>query len=144
MKVYLDVCCLCRPFDDQSVYRIRQETDAIKEILSRCDNGWELAISEMTIEEISQIPDPIRRDRVQPFLSLASTKIKIDESIINRMYEIRSMGIKTADAFHIACAEQVHATLITTDDRLVQVYNQDTTQFVIRIQNPVHLLEEDY
>jgi len=144
MKVYLDVCCLCRPFDDQSVYRIRQETDAIKEILSRCDNGWELTISEMTIEEISQIPDPIRRDRVQPFLSLASTTIKIDESIINRMYEIRSMGIKTADAFHIACAEQVHATLITTDDRLVQVYNQDTTQFVIRIQNPVHLLEEDY
>lgn len=143
MRVYLDVCCLCRPFDDQSVYRIRQETDAVKEILSRCDKRWELVISEMTIEEISQIPDPTRRDRVQPFLNLANTTIKIDKAIINRMYEIRSMGIKTVDAFHIACAEQVHATLITTDDRLVQVFNQDTTQFVIKIKNPVHLLEED-
>ena len=28
-KIYLDVCCLCRPFDDQTVHRIRMETEAV-------------------------------------------------------------------------------------------------------------------
>ncbi|MDF2953368.1 MAG: hypothetical protein OD816_000613 [Thermodesulfobacterium sp.] len=27
--IYLDVCALCRPFDDQSYLRIRMETEAI-------------------------------------------------------------------------------------------------------------------
>jgi len=27
-KLYIDVCTLCRPFDDQNVMKIRIETDA--------------------------------------------------------------------------------------------------------------------
>ena len=32
--VYLDVCALCRPFDDQQQVRIRLETDAVQLILT--------------------------------------------------------------------------------------------------------------
>jgi len=35
MKIYLDTCCLNRPFDDQSQERIRLETEAMMIILAR-------------------------------------------------------------------------------------------------------------
>ncbi len=35
MKIYLDTCCLNRPFDDQSQERIRLETEAVMIILAR-------------------------------------------------------------------------------------------------------------
>jgi len=35
MKIYLDACCLNRPFDDQSQARIRVESEIIIFILSR-------------------------------------------------------------------------------------------------------------
>lgn len=38
-KLYLDVCTLCRPFDDQNVMRIRLETDAFYLILQNIQNG---------------------------------------------------------------------------------------------------------
>ena len=33
-RVYLDVCALCRPFDDQAHMRIRLETEAVQLILA--------------------------------------------------------------------------------------------------------------
>jgi hypothetical protein len=35
MKIYLDVCCLNRPFDDQAKDRIRLESEAILTIFNR-------------------------------------------------------------------------------------------------------------
>jgi hypothetical protein len=32
--IYLDVCVLCRPFDDQKYLRIRMEIDAVNLILA--------------------------------------------------------------------------------------------------------------
>ena len=37
--VYLDVCALSRPFDDQSFLRIRLETEAVNLILSKVHKG---------------------------------------------------------------------------------------------------------
>jgi hypothetical protein len=34
-RIYLDVCCLNRPFDDQRQDRIRLEAEAIERILDR-------------------------------------------------------------------------------------------------------------
>jgi len=36
MKIYLDACCLSRPFDDQSQQKIYLESQAILFILSKC------------------------------------------------------------------------------------------------------------
>jgi len=38
MLVYLDVCCLNRPFDDQSQDRIHLESEAVLLILERCQS----------------------------------------------------------------------------------------------------------
>lgn len=42
-RIYLDVCALCCPFDDQTQIRIRLETEAVQLILSHVRSG-ELAL----------------------------------------------------------------------------------------------------
>ena len=38
-RIYLDVCALSRPFDDQAFLRIRLETEAVNLILSKTKAG---------------------------------------------------------------------------------------------------------
>jgi len=54
MRIYTDVCCLNRPFDDQSQDRIRIESEAILAILNRCLLDWVLLGSEAIDYEISK------------------------------------------------------------------------------------------
>ena len=35
MRIYLDVCCQNRPYDDQSQDRVRVESEAVRRILAR-------------------------------------------------------------------------------------------------------------
>jgi hypothetical protein len=46
MKIYLDTCCLNRPFDDQRQARIRLESEAVTLILEKIlrKNGNGLAV----------------------------------------------------------------------------------------------------
>jgi hypothetical protein len=39
MRVYLDACCLNRPFDDRSQDRIRLEAEAVLAIIERVETG---------------------------------------------------------------------------------------------------------
>lgn len=62
--IYLDACCLNRPFDDQSQDRIRLETEAVLSILNRCLLGeWQLIGSEALDYEISKMPDDDRKQK---------------------------------------------------------------------------------
>ena len=73
MKIYLDVSCLNRPFDDQTQPRIHFESAAITLIFDRFDAGlWEQVASRMSEIEALAIPDPIRRNRVLQLLSFQS------------------------------------------------------------------------
>jgi len=57
MRIYLDVCCLNRPFDDNAQDRIRLESEAVLAVLKRHqDRSWSLLGSEVINFEISQIP----------------------------------------------------------------------------------------
>jgi hypothetical protein len=57
LKIYLDVCCLNRPFDDQLQDRVHLESEAILTILSHCLNAdWNLIGSEVIDVEIGVPP----------------------------------------------------------------------------------------
>ena len=46
--VYLDACCLNRPFDNQAQDRIRLEAEAVLAILKRVEKGqWHALSSEV-------------------------------------------------------------------------------------------------
>ena len=61
-KIYLDVCTLCRPFDNQSMMRIRLETDAYYLILKSIQaETYEMIISPVHFKEIEAIEDIYER-----------------------------------------------------------------------------------
>ena len=136
MKIYLDVCCLCRPFDDQKDGRIRLETAAVQEILRRCTDEFILVTSEAVTEELTQIPDLKKRLRVEKIVSGAKDHILLDEEIIARMLEFIGLGGDAMDSLHIACAEWAGATFITTDDGLITFF-KSCQHIQIDIENPV-------
>ncbi|NJL10424.1 MAG: type II toxin-antitoxin system VapC family toxin [Calothrix sp. SM1_7_51] len=118
-KIYLDVCCLNRPFDDQTQPRIRLETEAILEIISRCRTGeWELLSSTALESEIARTPDLTRRQQVQSALAIARRKILVTNEISKRATDLTNFNIKNFDALHIACAEGNADVFLTTDNRL--------------------------
>jgi len=143
MKIYLDVCCLCRPFDDQRDRRIRLEVTAVQEIIRRCaTQEFTLVTSEAITEELAKIPDIRKRMRVQKIVSVAKGSIFIDERIISRMHELIADGGDAMDSLHIACAERAGAVFLTTDDGLITFFKVHRN-IQVRIENPVTWLKEE-
>jgi hypothetical protein len=76
MKLYLDACCLNRPFDDQSQTRVRLESEAVLSILELAVAGsLEIIGSDIIDDELSQMPDDERREKVELLLASASSHI---------------------------------------------------------------------
>jgi hypothetical protein len=64
LRLYLDVCCLNRPFDDQRQDRIRLEAEAVLLIMGRCEAGaWQWLSSAVVEEEVNHTPSSERRSR---------------------------------------------------------------------------------
>ena len=142
MKVYLDVCCLCRPFDDQKMNRVHLEAEAIKEILMRCTQDWTLVASDAVSYEISRIPDRTRMKKAQKLTDLAKEHVAITKTISRRYHEFVELGIDSADALHLACAESAGAVLLTTDDAIIKIIKRHAHQIPIEVNNPVQWLME--
>jgi predicted nucleic acid-binding protein len=143
MRIYMDVCCLCRPFDDQTIGRIRLGVTAVQEIIRRCaTQEFTLVTSEAITEELEKIPDIRKRLRVEKIASVAKEHILIDERIISRMHELIAMGGNAMDSLHIACAERAGAVLLTTDDGLITFFKSNQNIQVHR-ENPVTWLKEE-
>ena len=65
MKIYLDVCCLNRPFDDQLQDRIHLESEAVVTILKQVETGdWIWINSSVVLFEINQTPNLDRKPRL--------------------------------------------------------------------------------
>ena len=105
MKVYLDVCCLCRPFDDQLIPRIRYESEAVIAILNRCSLDWELIWSSAITYEVAKIVDHDRKRYVSTFAAKTTTNILIGPEIKERATVLMNLGVKALDALHIASAK---------------------------------------
>ena len=142
MKVYLDVCCLCRPFDEQKADRIHLEAEAIKEILMRCTQDWVLVTSDAVSFEISRIPDRTRMRKAQNLADLAKEHVTITKSVSRRYHECVELGIDSADALHLACAESAGAVLLTTDDSIIKIIKRYGNQITSEVKNPVEWLTE--
>jgi predicted nucleic acid-binding protein len=143
MKIYLDACCLCRPFDNQTKGRIHRESAAVREIIQRCTRRKHFFVtSEAISEEISHIPDPVKRLRVEKIASMADEFILIDDDITYRMACLVNEGCDAMDALHIACAERAGAVLLTTDDGLITFFKSHR-DIQISIVNPVTWLGDE-
>ena len=95
-KIYLDVCCLNRPFDDWGQPRIRLEAEAVIAILDRCQIGdWLMVTSTALVSEFSQTPETIRKQQVMDFLAAAKTETKVTLETIKRVGDLQELGFKS-------------------------------------------------
>ena len=144
MKIYLDVSCLNRPFDDQTQLRVHLEAEAVLLILDEIDAGrWEQVASRMSDLEIQAISDETRRRRVAQLLS--ESKMILSEEIFIRARELVHLKLGAADAVHTAAAEVLQAdVLLTCDDRWLRKGQQLADVLLVRVANPVDWLKEQY
>jgi len=144
MKIYLDVCCLNRPFDDQIQDRVRLESESVLTILNHSKaKGWRLLNSEVISIEISKIPDNDKRRKVTLLSTMLQSHIIVDDDIEKRATELENLTFKPFDALHVACAEKGRAgILLTTDDAFMRKASQCKDTIRVRIENPVRWLME--
>jgi hypothetical protein len=141
--IYLDVCCLNRPYDDHSQPRIYLEAQAVILILERIEKKeWRGLRSAVHTVEIGRNPDLERRQRVELLLQTGEDAL-LDEEDEMRARELQLLGFDTFDALHIACAEGAEADVfLTTDDRLLKVAMRVKTHLRVHIENPLTWLRE--
>lgn len=121
-KLYLDICTLCRPFDDQSLMRIRLETDAYYLILQAIqDARYALIVSPVHFEEANAISDAEERREIVAILERLGTAAECDLTATRaRAEDLHSRKFGIADAAHVAFAEATADFFISCDDRLVR------------------------
>lgn len=121
-NVYLDVCTLSRPFDEQDYLRIHMETEAVNLILSNIKEGiYKLIVSPVHIKEIEAIPDVFERIELQTILKRLGESVNVNMSVIrNRAEELIKFNFGIADALHVAFAEHSADYFISCDDILVK------------------------
>lgn len=144
-RIYLDVCCLNRPFDDQRQDRIRIEAEAVERILERlCMRRWEWMGSEFIQLEIGKTPVAERRHRLTLLASSAHRTISVGQAEADRASELETLGFKDFDALHIACAESGRADVfLTTDDRLLRLAERHAERLTVSVENPVSWLRRE-
>jgi predicted nucleic acid-binding protein len=142
MKLYLDVSCLNRPFDDQTQSRIRRESEAVTLILEAIDAGtWKETSSRMVEMEISVIPDETRRRRVLELVPRG--RIELTATVFDRAKELLKYGFGAADAVHLAAAEHAGAdVMLSCDDRLIKRAGRIADELKVRVVNPADWLKE--
>ena len=143
-KIYLDTCCINRPFDDQTQVRVRLEAEAVLGVLGRIENGeWSWAGSEVLMDEIEQMPDAQRLSRVKLLSGFVQEIIEIGEKEVKRAKELQKEGFQVFDALHIACAESAKVDVfLSTDDRLLRQAKRVSKRLHVRIENPLAWIEE--
>lgn len=137
MRVYLDMCCYNRPYDDQSQIKVSLETQAklhIQDLIQK--KRLELVASYMLRYECGQNPYEMRRKAIMQFVDTHATAYvgpERKDEIVSMATEIMSTGIKFKDACHVASAVYANCEyFISTDKRLLK-YKTDQ----IKLVNPI-------
>jgi predicted nucleic acid-binding protein len=139
LKIYLDNCCYCRPFDPPSNPAIIFEASAKMLIQTLIVNREVHLISSFVVyEELSAIRNNEKRNLIAAFLSNTKIYVAKDnyDKVLELATEIIKTGVKYMDAAHIACAVIANCDyFITTDKRLLK-YKSGR----IKIVNPVEFI----
>jgi hypothetical protein len=138
-RIYLDVCCLNRPFDDQSQERVRMEAEAVKSILLMNDARKCVVVGSDVIDfEIGQMNDPERYLELTTIAHNLVDRVVSQESDRERGRQIEGLGFDPMDALHLACAEKAGvAVMLTTDDMLIRRASRHAAALKVRVANPM-------
>lgn len=130
LKIYLDTCCYNRPYDDHSVMRNSLEAQAKAHIQTLIIEGrYLLATSYVLLYENSKNPYPMRKMNIDNFLRKYSSifiGLEHADKIYPLVAQIVRSGVKTEDAFHIACALYAECDYFLSVDNRVLKYKTNS------------------
>ena len=121
-RVYLDMCSLKRPFDDQRQPRVREEATAVAAIIGRAEDG-EVALvrSPAHLVENDANPREDRRLAAALWINGAAVDVRLDADVEVRAAALAALGLRPLDALHVAFAERAGARwFVTCDDDLLE------------------------
>ena len=143
MLIYLDLCCLKRPFDDQSQPRIRLESEAVLGLLGIDAENIRFVHSPALILENSCNSVKERAARVNAWLVAKDLWTPNAGLLEKRTAELMRIGFKNFDALHLASAEQSGAEVLAScDDRLLSNAKRNKAKLKVRVLNIVDLAKE--
>ena len=142
-KLYIDVCTLCRPFDNQNIMRIRLETDAFYLILQNIQNRlYEMVVSPVHFKEIETIEELREKLWLLDLLDKYGTKPSCDlNKIRKRAEQLCNLKFGIADSGHVAFAETTSDFFITCDDKLLRKCNKSNVK--ISVISPVDFCSKE-
>jgi len=139
MRVYLDNCCFNRPFDDQNQIRIHLEAQAKLYVQSQIkDKKIELVWSYILDYENAFNPFEERKNIIQNWKSKAISDIEENEQILQNAKELISLGLKSKDALHVACAIEGKCDYFLTTD--YNVLSKLKNYNKIEVLNPINVI----
>ena len=142
MRLYIDLNCFNRPFDDQGQERVRHETEAVLAVLTRIVEGKDTLVwsSVMTFEN-DRHPRSDRRDEIALWEGRAERAVALTASLEERARQIGQQGVGALDAAHLAAAENGGAEIVLTcDDVLIR--RAARLGLALRVLNPVAYFNE--
>jgi predicted nucleic acid-binding protein len=136
--VYLDLCCLKRPFDDTRAERVRREAEAVASILEGVDLGrFRLVHSPAHDFENERNPREDRRMAAHLWLLAADVHLSASDQVAARGRELAALGFAPLDALHLAFAEASAARwFVTTDDRLLHLAERNRERLFVETVRP--------
>jgi predicted nucleic acid-binding protein len=143
-KIYMDVCCWNRPFDDQTQTRVHLEAEAVLAVVSEIERGDCLLLhSEVVDLEIANTPALKLRQRLQALIPRQHRYVRLEQKVSARALELEQRGFAGIDALHLACAESAGADVfLTTDDRLLRVAVRHADFLRVRVANPLAWMQD--
>ncbi|EOQ98286.1 PIN domain protein [Leptospira wolbachii serovar Codice str. CDC] len=143
-RVYLDNCCFNRPYDNQDDIKIKIESLAKLFIQDAIKNKQiELIWSYILKFENDQNPYLDKQIAIEKWEELSVSNVVENDEILKNAESISSLGIKSLDALHIACAISEKCDyFLTTDRGILKKFGLINSIILINPIEFVSILEE--
>jgi hypothetical protein len=137
------MCCLKRPFDDQSQPRNHLESEAILALLGAAPEQAEFLHAAAHDVENDRNPVAIRAARVREWLEPVTVSVLPEPALAARTADLMKLGFRNLDALHVASAELAGADVFSScDDRLLATAVRHASSLNVRVVGPIELAAE--
>ena len=141
MKLYLDLCCFNRPFDDQTQLLVRLQTEAKLAIQESIRiQAHTLIWSAILDLENAGNPDPERQAAICEWKRLSEIDLATTEAVERIATTLASLGVRPMDALHLASAIEAGADCFLTTDKQILRKMKSGTQ--IQVLDPVDFIRK--
>ena len=137
-RIYLDMCSLKRPFDDQQQLRVREEATAVAAIINRAEAG-EIALVRSPAHLVENDANPREDRRVAAALWIdgAAVEVSLDSGVETRAQRLAALAFSPLDALHLALAERAGSRwFVTCDDKILKLAANLGDALEVRVVSP--------